>query len=638
MKISFIPISEIRRIRESVKNPIDLCQLLSNIFRINALSMIMEAGSGHLGTSFSSIDIVTWLWTQVMRSPNQKDVDNHDIYFSSKGHDAPALYSLLIGLEKLDYGLIHKLRRLNGLPGHPDVATPFIMANTGSLGMGISKARGMAIANRLNGRQSHIFVLSGDGELQEGQIWESLQPTANGNFSEITLIVDHNKMQSDTWVEKVSALGQLEKKFLAFGWEVKRTDGHNFSELKKTFEQFATVTDRPQVLIAETVKGKGVSFTESGSTKPGELYQFHSGAPAMELYQKALAELLEKVNQRLNSCDQKELILESSEFIPKPVLLQPENLISAYGDELAKIGRQQPELVVLDGDLMKDCGLIPFKEEFPERFIECGIAEQDMVSAAGGLALQGKIPVVHSFACFLSTRPNEQIYNNATEKTKIIYTGSLAGLVPAMPGHSHQSVRDISILGAIPGLKMIEPCCEQETRLALRWAVMENKKSSYIRLVSVPYQLPYQLPEDYRLIEGQGINLIAGQSAAIFAYGPVMLTEAVLAAQILRKKKFNLAVFNLPWLNTIDADWLLDATEPFKTIFTLDDHYKKFSQGSLIAGMFSQSGQSKRVVALGLEDVPQCGQNKEVLNYHGLDSESIAQAVATALKLSPSAL
>src|SRR5262249_26320778 len=160
-----------------------------------------------------------------------------------------------------------------------------------------------------------------------------------------------------------------------------------------------------------------------------------------------------------------------------------------------------------DADLLSDCGIEAFKAELPDRFIECGIAEQHMVSAAGGMALNGLLPVVHSFACFLSTRANEHIYNNATERTKIIYTPTLAG---GGPGPSHQSVRDISAIGSVPGLVAIEPCSEREARLAIRWAVEEHAHSTYLRFVNVPLDLPYTLPASYTLEVGRGVTLRDG--------------------------------------------------------------------------------------------------------------------------------
>src|SRR3989344_8912097 len=146
--LHFVSLKEIQRIIKRVKNSFKKSAILADVFRISTLYMIMRAGSGHIGSSFSSMDIVTWLWTCEMINPNEPDKKISDIYFSSKGHDVPALYSVLIGLGKLDFEMIHELRRLGGLPGHPDVSTPYIAANTGSLGMGISKARGMAKAKR----------------------------------------------------------------------------------------------------------------------------------------------------------------------------------------------------------------------------------------------------------------------------------------------------------------------------------------------------------------------------------------------------------------------------------------------------------------------------------------------------------
>src|SRR5207245_1100743 len=157
----------------------------------------------------------------------------------------------------------------------------------------------------------------------------------------------------------------------------------------------------------------------------------------------------------------------------------------------------------------------------PERFLEFGIAEQHRVSAAGGLALEGMLPVVHSFASFLSTRANEQIYNNATERTRIIYVGTLAGVVPGGPGHSHQSVRDISAIGSVPGLTALEPCHEVEARLAIRWAIEENHSSTYLRFVNVAVDVEYSLPPAYCLQPGRGVTLRIGRDVALVGYGPI---------------------------------------------------------------------------------------------------------------------
>ena len=485
----------------------------------------------------------------------------------------------------------------------------------------------MAIANRLNGDKGRIFVLTGDGELQEGQFWESLQGAVNLKLENIVVVVDFNLIQSDTWVQETSSLGNIVKKLETFGWSVQSIDGHDFFAIAEALNVCRITRGKPKIVIANTIKGRGVSFME-GVGEDG-LYKFHSGAPTDDDYYRALEELTEEVNTLLKDARMKPLELES---VDKPtqtaVSSQADNLIRAYGDELVKIGRARDDVVVLDADLAKDTGLLPFKQEFPDRFVECGIAEQDMVSMAGGLALRGKLPIVNSFGCFLSPRANEQFYNNATEQTKIIYAGHLAGLLPAGPGHSHQSVRDISALGSIPGLTMIQPCNELETRLALNWAVYENPESTYIRLVTIPVELNFSLPPFYNLKKGYGIKVCEGNAKiAIIAYGPVMLREATKTAQDVQAD-----VFNFPWLNRVDTSWATETLGQYDLVVVIDDHYKLLGFGNIIATVFGTNrvpdkNSNPKMLLLGLEEIPACGQNDEVLKYHGLDAESIVAKI-----------
>ncbi|MBF0239116.1 MAG: transketolase [SAR324 cluster bacterium] len=637
-QLSYISSSEIDRILNGIAHPLTRCEVFANLCRINTLYMISFAGSGHIGSSFSCLDIMSYLWLEEMNAPNEPGQLDGDLFYSSKGHDIPGFYSLLIGLKKLDFSLIHQLRRLNGLPGHPDRFTPYVITNTGSLGMGISKARGMTIAKRLNGNQGRVFVILGDGELQEGQIWESLQATANGQFGEINVIVDHNKIQSDTWVSNVNHLGDLETKFKAYGWVVARCNGHDVHALQTTFAHFQTIHDRPKILIADTIKGRGVSFMETlGHAGESAYYKFHSGAPSREHYEKAVEELIENVNQSLQKNGLESLKLETSPFPTRIQPTSPQKLVSAYTNELLSLAEKHEEIVALDADLVLDTGLIPFKNVFPQRFIECGIAEQDMVSVAGGLALMGKLPIVHSFACFLSTRPNEQIYNNSTEKTKIIYVGSLAGLLPGGPGHSHQSVRDISALSAMPELTLIEPCNETEVRAALRWAVENNTGSTYLRLVSIPCEVPYTLPKDYLLEKGKGHILTEGHDAILLTYGPVLLSEAVKASVILKERdSFGLKVVNFPWLNAVDVEWMTQLISSFQHLFVMDNHYIVGGFGSFLASALSDIPDLPRMHLMGVKSIPCCGQNAEVLVAHELDASNIVEAIRSLLINQPS--
>jgi transketolase len=425
-ELVYVPVSEFRRLLDARLPARRSADIFAALARINTLYMIARAWSGHIGTSFSSLEIMSWVFLNEIRDLD-KGPAACDIFFSSKGHDAPALYAVLIGLGLLPEEKLHELRRLHGLPGHPHVETPYIQANTGSLGMGISKAKGMAIANRLAGKPRRIFVLTGDGELQEGQFWESLASAVNGGLGEIVAIIDHNKIQSDTWVSDVSHLGDVDAKLRAFGWHVTRCDGHDVAALEQTFRSLDGITDRPKAVVADTVKGHGVSFMEGPAMKAGTLYAYHSGAPTEAEYAAASRELLERARTLFNDAGLGTLATGTG---LRPERREPRvthNLVAAYSKALVSQADRHPQLVVLDADLVKDCGLVAFAQKYPERFVECGIAEQDMVSMACGMARRGVLPVAHSFACFLSARPNEQIYNQCSEGSKVIYVGSLAG-------------------------------------------------------------------------------------------------------------------------------------------------------------------------------------------------------------------
>ena len=619
--LRYVPLDEMRRLRELDADAVERAHAFADACRINILYMIMRAGSGHIGTSFSSIDIVAWLHLEVL--------EGDDVYYSSKGHDAPALYSALIGTERLPFEKIHGLRRLGGLPGHPDIgATPEVNTNTGSLGMGISKAKGFARAARLRGERRRVWVLTGDGELQEGQFWESLAQAANEGFGEITAIVDHNKIQSDTWTAEVSDHGDLEAKLRAFGWEVARCDGNDLGALSAALAELETRggAAKPKILVADTLKGAGVSFMEPRELEQSgtALYPFHSGAPSEEQYGRALAELEARLAERLERLGAAPVRLESEDVPPRAAPQNPQKLVAAYGDALAEEAARDERIVALDADLYLDTGLIPFRERFPERFVECGIAEMDMVSQAGALALSGLLPVVHSFACFLTPRANEQIYNNATEHTKVIYAGSLVGLVPGGPGHSHQSVRDIALMGSLPAAALIEPATDDEARAAVRWALREAPGPVYIRLVSVPWELPFEPEPVGELVPGRGRVVREGKDAYFVTTGPVMLSQAWLAAERLAADGIEVGVVALPWLRGIDGAWLHQVTGG-APLFTVDNHYLEGGQGDAVLDAVAGLGQ--QVVKLGVESVPVSGTNDEVLRAHRLDAESLAERV-----------
>ena len=628
-KLYYISYNYFVKVRNSNLDKLKKYEVLANMYRLNVLYMVANAGSGHLGSSFSSMEIITLLLSDIFEFEKDSNI-LAPVFFSSKGHDAPALYSVLLGLGKLDFELLHKLRRLDGLPGHPDIKTPGIVTNTGSLGMGVSKAKGMIFADRIKNISRRYYVLTGDGELQEGQFWESLISASNYFMHELTVIVDHNKLQSDNLVSTVSDLGNLEDKFKSFGWEVYRCNGNNLVELNDCYSESNKFSTKPKVIIADTIKGKGVSFMEHTSNDSDvEYYKFHSGAPTEENYSKSSSELMNKILIQFNQ-NQLGTLIFTDLLRPKLTIQKQTNtqkLINAYSETLIHEAKKNSNIVVLDADLILDTGLIPFKNKFPKRFIECGIAEQDMVSIAGGLALNGLLPIVHSFSCFLSSRPNEQIYNNSTEGKKIIYVGSLAGLLPAGPGHSHQAVRDISAVASCPGLVVCEPSCEEEMKELLSWSINECEMSVYIRTVSLPTQIDFKW-DKAQFHFGMGSFLKKGKDILIIAYGPIFLNIALKVAENFElNNDIKVSVLNFPWLNNFNKEWILENISNYNLVVTIDNHYLDGGFGEKFSSVLNELNINSKFLKIGLNEIPVSGQPAEVLNYHDLDEKGIYRLI-----------
>ena len=645
-KLAFIGKDSIDRVRAADGDLGAHLSLLADICRLNALVAVKRAGSGHLGSSFSALDVVVHLlYNELNVAELGFEHPDRDVFFSSKGHDVPGLYAALYGLGVLSAERLARLRRLGGLDGHPDVGVPGIEANSGSLGMGISKGRGIAWAKRRGGRGGVVVVMTGDGELQEGQNWEALQAAAHDRLGKLWIVVDRNELQSDKPTEEILALGDLETKLRAFGWEVVTCDGHDHVALRDVFGRFRDGGAAPKALLANTIKGRGVSFMEhpAALAQDGGTYRWHAGAPDHESYERARAELAAHIEEGFDALG---LAPPECEPLAPPVDVgarytsslqgEPESgagarrssvsdeyVVDAYGEELVALGERHENLVVLDADLASDCRVRAFEVAYPERFLECGIAEQDMVSAAAGLARHGYLPIVNSFASFLASRANEQIYNQASEGTKVVYALHYAGLIPAGPGKSHQSIRDISLLGALPNVTIVQPANAAETRALLRWAVEEAEGNVAVRLAIGPS--PRRIEIDGEVQHGRGQRLRDGADAILFAYGPVMLHEALVASELLADRDFGLAVVNMPWLNLVDAEWIAEAVDPYRHVLVLEDHAPVGALGDTLRR--SRDGQPLTVV--GVEGWPACGTPHEALRQHGLDGASLAERVTS---------
>ncbi|MDC0631272.1 hypothetical protein OAO69_00460 [Flavobacteriaceae bacterium] len=598
-------------------------KLFTEMARFNTLYMISKAGSGHIGSSFSSLDIISYLYLNVL--------NENDKFYSSKGHDSPGLYSVQLALGIIPFDKIHSLRKLNGLPGHPVATMKGAHTNTGSLGMGISKAKGFLKSNELLNKKGRIFVMTGDGELQEGQIWESLIKVDLNNKSNLNVIVDHNKVQSDTYVKQVSDLGNLNKKFESFDCSVSEGDGHDLNFI----DNFVMKTcDSPKVMIAHTIKGKGVSFMEHTSmVKNQEYYKYHSGAPSAEEYKIASEEILEKITVLSESINL-DLPKPKKTFIQKNILPKnTEKMIEGYSKSIVMQAKSNKNLVALDADLILDTGLIPFKDQFKDRYFQCGISEQDMVSQAGTMALSGLLPLVHSFSCFLTSRPSEQIYNNCLQGSKVIYIGSLSGLFPAGPGSSHQAVNDITSMAAMTEIKLMEPLNSLQLNYLLDYSINKTSHSSYLRLTSIPYNLIETKNDDYKH-EGRGSVLNNGKKITIISVGPIMTSYATEVVEMFKNNNIDIQLITTPWLNSFDSNWYRENLKDSEYIITIENHYLSYGFGSYFTSQLALNNilNDKKIKTIGLEGKPNCGTNEEVAMSHELDPLSIYDNIINFVK------
>ena len=586
--------------------------------RLNALSAIQRAGSGHIGTSFSSMDIMIAVRRFLQREHFMTGKPLEQVFFSSKGHDAPAIYAMLHADGELSDQQLFSLRRLGGLPGHPETITTGIRTNTGSLGMGISKAKGFAKAQRLESPDDRIpvVVLLGDGELNEGQIWESMPGAVKEGLSEVIAVVDGNQIQSDTWTQATLPLGDVRKRVEAVGWNFLECEGNDPSLVLEALES-ANSDDRPSFVWARTTKGSGVTWMEQFPLD-GEFYHFHSGALSPELYTDASSTLVERF-RGIPQTTQSGRGLDSlpSSKTPKA---RPESMVTVWEDMLCQIMNENPAVLALDGDLSYDTGTHIARHKFPDRYVQCGIAEQDMVSMAGALALSGKVPIVHSFATFLTMRAAEQIFNNATENSTVIYLGFMAGVVPSAAGFSHQAVTDVGMMSSVPGMKVFEPASTEE----LRWCfdqALAHRGPSYIRVGSVaPITEPKESPQALR-------KVAAGTGLAFLSSGPLFTEQALAAREMLATEgKEAPAVLSWPEVSAPLSAEDLQTLEEFNRIVVLENHTPALAKHQLLMSDIDVT--KSRVDRVGLLGLPQNGQPLEVMKHHGFDAESLVSLVS----------
>ena len=543
--------------------------------RINTLTTIYNAKHGWLGTSFSCAEILTTLYFDIIDT--RIPLIEQDLIILGKGHAAPMQYSCLAGLGIIPVEDLLKYKCKNGLQAHTDISTPGIFTNSGSLGQALSKSCGIAKAQP--GKK--VYVIIGDGELQEGQNYEAFQTIIHYNIKNLVIIIDRNGIQSDSNVSDIMKMNNLKMILEGFGFSVKTIVGNCIVSVQKCFND---KIDSPTVILADTCKGHGVSFLSAGKTKRRE-YKWHGQIPEKSEYVASLKELNLNITNPDVKSKIKDFLLNILEVSKKTKVTKSDLLStgSAFANEIEKLLRKYNDMFIFDADLEKPCKLTSCAENFPGQYIEMGISEQDMVSTAGGFALSGKLPVVNTYASFFR-RAYEQIYVNSTEQKKIIYAGHYSGLCYTTDGKTHQCTGDIAMMRAIPEMIVLYPAFIVEIPLMLDWYLNNvSNQPVYFRLHRTPVDLKSSI--DSVKIEfqyGSGLKICNHDSKeVILTSGPHMTDHCQQIADYL-----NIDLYSISSLSFISENFIKSLSN-YDKIFIFEELIKSGGLLDLISKSFA---------------------------------------------------
>lgn len=605
---------------------------LANLIRRDSITLTTASGSGHPTTCMSAADIMSWLFfREIKLDQNNLDHPDADKYIFSKGHAAPLLWALLYRLGYIEESELSTFRQVDSrLEGHPTARMPGIVAATGSLGQGLSVAVGMAEVYKREQRDQKIYVLFGDGEINEGQIWEAAMLAADRNLDNIVGIVDVNKIQQSNYNKEVLDMEPLTDKFASFGWNVVRINGNDLEDVAEAFEKAKANSGKPFMILADTQKGYGVSFL---SGKLGK----HGKALTAEEKEKAFAELPVAEGFNAADCIQSKHDLGAFEA-PAVVKLDasvPADLDrskklaprAAYGDALKALGAQSDRVWVLDGDVSNSTYSNHFAGAYPERHLECGIAEQNMVSAAVGVAAAGKVAVSNSFARFFE-RAYDQIEMGAYSEANFKVVGSHIGSSIGEDGASQMAMADCGFMRAIPGAVVLCPA-DYVSAYKLTGTLLETEGFVYMRNLREAVSVLYDNDETFELNDYKVPHQHPESQAVLLATG-ITVHESIQAAKTLAEDGIFVDVVDAYSLKPFPLEKFAQACEGKKAVFGVEDHYAIGGVGDIALEALNGSG--VKVHKIAVEQFPESGKSADLLAKYGIDAAGIVKRVKAVLK------
>jgi len=606
------------------KEKIAHLEKLAKLIRYYILFSTTNAGSGHPTSSLSAAELMTaLLFGGIFKfDADHPEHPNNDRLVFSKGHASPLFYGLWGAAGKLTEADLMTYRTFGSpLEGHPTASFRYAEAATGSLGQGLSIGVGMAINGKyLDKLPYRTYVLLGDSEMAEGSQWESMQIAAHYRLDNLIGVLDVNRLGQRGETMYGHNLEAYAERISAFGWETVRIDGHSLQEILEAYDRALGVKDKPIMIIAKTIKGKGVSFLEDRNG-------WHGVVLKRDEFERALPELGE-VDRLVRG------------EIAKPEDLKPEWIEpgatgkinyapgqsvatrNAYGNALVRIFPEFPNLVSLDGEVSNSTMAITFKEVHPERFFEMYVAEQNMVGAAVGLSNRGKIPFVSTFSAFMS-RAYDQIRMSQYSKSNIKFVGSHAGVSIGQDGPSQMGLEDIASFRAILDSVVLYPCDAVSTERLVE-AAAKHRGIVYIRTTRMGTPVIYGNDEAF-VIGGSMVLRQSDTDAVTVVAAGVTLHEAIKAYDQLNQQGISIRVIDLYSIKPIDEVALRWAAETTKAIITVEDHYPEGGLGEAVRSALSEF--PVPVYSLAVRKKPKSGRPEELLDYEEISQSAIVRKV-----------
>ncbi len=612
--------------------------------RVHSLRATTAAGSGHPTSCLSAAEIMAGVFFHAMRfdqaDPNSATSDR---FVLSKGHAAPVLYAALAEAGVFPLARLLSLREFSSeLEGHPTPLIPGVDAATGSLGQGLSVGAGLALgAKHIEKVGARVYVLLGDGEMAEGNVWEAAAFAAHHGLDNLTAIVDVNALgQSDRTMYKHDT-EPYRRKFEANGWQAETIEGNDMATVVGALDRARAVNGKPQAIVARTQKGHGVSFL---ADKDG----WHGKALSKDELRKALGELvgvkvvapgdLEKaIDEFTRSLDTgdgaksyaRKSLPAPADFpaMPAPNYKPGQSVATreAYGTALAKLAAVNPKVVAIDADVQNSTFAEAMRKTHPERYFQGYIAEQNMVSTGVGLGARGLTPFVATFACFLS-RAYDQVRMAAISRSNLNLCGSHCGVSIGEDGPSQMALEDLAMFRAIPGGKVFYPS-DAVSAERLTEAAARTPGICFIRTSRPKTPVLYGNGESFPVPGFKVLRQSANDRVTIVAAG-VTLHEALKAHDLLAAKGVAARVIDLYCVKPLDGAALgVHARATGGRLVTVEDHYAEGGLGEAVVTALAAAGVAlASYTRLAVHGVPHSGKPDELVDAFGLSARHIAAA------------